>query len=140
VLKEKEFPMFIRYVRLNQALTTRFANAWSVFKSLSLMLVLSSSALMLSVTPAQAQTAAQPAAAQASAVTVQNQVNINTADAETLALALDGVGMAKAQDIIAHREQHGSFKTVDDLQNVRGIGKATLERNRERILVDVAED
>ncbi len=131
--------MFTRYIRTNQTLAKRFGNAWSGVKSLSLMLVLSSSALMMSVTPAQAQTT-QPTAAQQAAVTVQNQVNINTADAETLALALDGVGMAKAQDIIAHREQHGSFKTVDDLQNVRGIGKATLERNRERIVVEVAQE
>ncbi|TFH73831.1 ComEA family DNA-binding protein [Gammaproteobacteria bacterium LSUCC0112] len=65
-----------------------------------------------------------------------NRVNINSADAETLALALDGVGMSKARDIIAYREENGEFKTVDDLQKVRGIGKATLERNRSRILLD----
>ena len=132
--------MFTRYIRINQGLTKRFGKAWTGIKSVSLMLALVSSGLMLSVTSAHAQTATPPAAAQSAAVTVQNQVNINTADAETLALALDGVGMAKAQDIIAHREQHGSFKTVDDLQNVRGIGKATLERNRERIVVDVAQE
>jgi competence protein ComEA len=73
-------------------------------------------------------------------IQVENQVDINTADAETLALALDGVGMAKAQDIIAYREQNGNFKSVDDLQNVRGIGKATLERNRSRILVAPSEE
>ncbi|MDP2091828.1 MAG: ComEA family DNA-binding protein [Pseudohongiella sp.] len=69
-------------------------------------------------------------------VVPDNRVNINTADAETLALALDGVGMAKARDIIVYREQNGEFKTVDDLQKVRGIGKATLERNRNRILLN----
>lgn len=73
-------------------------------------------------------------------IQVENQVDINKADAETLALALDGVGMAKAKDIVAYREQNGDFKTVDDLQNVRGIGKATLERNRSRILVVTAEE
>jgi len=51
-------------------------------------------------------------------------------------LALDGVGMAKARDIIVYREENGEFKTVDDLQKVRGIGKATLERNRNRILLN----
>lgn len=74
------------------------------------------------------------------AQTINNQVNINTADAETLALALDGVGMTKAQDIIAYREQNGDFKTADDLQKVSGIGKATLERNRSRILVTPADE
>lgn len=73
-------------------------------------------------------------------IQVENQVDINTADAETLALALDGVGMAKALDIIAYREQNGAFKSADDLQNVRGIGKATLERNRSRILITPVED
>jgi competence protein ComEA len=72
--------------------------------------------------------------------TINNQVDINTADAETLALALDGVGMAKAQDIIAYREQNGNFKTADDLQKVSGIGKATLERNRSRIRVTPADE
>lgn len=71
---------------------------------------------------------------------VENQVNINTADAAELALALDGVGMTRAEDIIAYREQHGDFESVDALAQVRGIGPATLERNRERIvLVDTQE-
>lgn len=66
-------------------------------------------------------------------IVVENQVNINTADAATLALALDGVGMTRAEDIIAYREQHGAFASVEDLGQVRGIGPATLERNRDRI-------
>jgi len=68
-------------------------------------------------------------------ISVEDQVNINTADAETLALALDGVGMTRAMDIIAYREQNGDFETVEQLQEVSGIGPATLERNRERILL-----
>lgn len=66
---------------------------------------------------------------------VENQVNINTADAETLAMALDGVGMTRAQDIVEWREQNGDFESVEQLQQVRGIGPATLERNRDRILL-----
>ena len=73
---------------------------------------------------------------QVAQLVIENQVNTNTADAETLALSLDGVGMTRALDIIAYREEHGSFKTVDELERVRGIGKATLERNRSRILLD----
>ncbi|MBU2099237.1 MAG: ComEA family DNA-binding protein [Gammaproteobacteria bacterium] len=88
---------------------------------------------------ANAQTQA-PATPSSEQLQIENQVDINTADAETLALALDGVGMAKAQDIIAYREQNGDFKTADDLQKVRGIGKATLERNRSRIIVVSSED
>lgn len=69
------------------------------------------------------------------AAVVEEQVNINTANADMLALALDGVGMTRALDIIAYREEHGHFKTADELERVRGIGKATLERNRHKILV-----
>jgi competence protein ComEA len=63
-------------------------------------------------------------------------VDINTADAQTLAQALDGVGAAKAQAIVDYRQVNGPFKTVDDLEKVRGIGKSTLEKNRSRMTVD----
>lgn len=73
-------------------------------------------------------------------ISVQERVNINTADAETLALALDGVGMTRAMDIIAYREENGAFETVEELQEVSGIGPATLERNRSRILLSDQTD
>jgi competence protein ComEA len=62
-------------------------------------------------------------------------VNINTADAATIAKALDGIGLSKATAIVAYREEHGPFKNVDDLTQVKGIGKATLERNHDAILL-----
>jgi competence protein ComEA len=63
-------------------------------------------------------------------------VNVNTADAKTLAKELEGVGLARAKAIIAHREKHGPFKTADDLKKVSGVGSATVERNRANIMVD----
>jgi competence protein ComEA len=48
-------------------------------------------------------------------------VDINTADATGLE-TLDGIGPALAQRIIAYRTTHGGFRTVNDLQNVTGIG------------------
>ncbi|GLQ46886.1 hypothetical protein GCM10007862_19370 [Dyella lipolytica] len=62
-------------------------------------------------------------------------VNINTADAATIANALDGVGLSKAKAIVAFREEHGPFKNVDDLTQVKGIGPATLQRNHDAILL-----
>ncbi len=62
-------------------------------------------------------------------------VNVNTADAATLAKSLDGIGPAKAAAIVAWRDEHGPFKSVDDLSQVKGIGPATLERNRTAILL-----
>lgn len=60
-------------------------------------------------------------------------VNVNQADAATLASAIVGIGPAKAAAIVAYREEHGPFKTVDDLLLVKGIGEATLEKNRDRL-------
>lgn len=57
-------------------------------------------------------------------------VNINTADAATLASAMKGIGMAKAEAIVAYRTEHGPFKQVEDLLKVKGIGEKTLESNR----------
>lgn len=62
-------------------------------------------------------------------------VNINTASAATLADALQGVGLSKAQGIVSYRDQHGPFKSPEDLVNVKGIGKATLDKNLQRIQV-----
>jgi competence protein ComEA len=62
-------------------------------------------------------------------------VNINTADAATLAKSLDGIGDSKAQAIVAWRDAHGPFKSVDDLSQVKGFGPKTLERNRTAILL-----
>ncbi|HEX5304573.1 MAG TPA: ComEA family DNA-binding protein [Dyella sp.] len=60
-------------------------------------------------------------------------VNINKADAATIASSLDGVGEAKAKAIVAWREAHGPFKTLDDLAQVKGMGPATLKRNSDAI-------
>lgn len=60
-------------------------------------------------------------------------VNINTADAQTLADSLDGIGLAKAQAIVAQREANGPYKTVDELAQVKGISSALIERNRDAL-------
>jgi competence protein ComEA len=60
-------------------------------------------------------------------------VNVNKADARTIANSLDGVGLAKAQAIVAYRKAHGPFKSVDDVGNVKGVGDKTLARNRDAI-------
>ena len=62
-------------------------------------------------------------------------VDINTADAETLARELNGVGAARAQAIIDHRQQNGEFRKPEELLNVTGIGPAILEQNRDNIVI-----
>ena len=61
-------------------------------------------------------------------------VNLNTATADELD-TLPGVGPATAAAIIAHREQHGPFASVDDLGDVRGIGPTKLEALRGLVTV-----
>jgi len=77
--------------------------------------------------------AAEQSAADAGEVA---QIDINTADAAAIAAALDGVGLVKAQEIVAYREMFGAFKTVDELMEVKGIGPGTLARNRDRITLE----
>lgn len=62
-------------------------------------------------------------------------VNINQADAATIAKSLDGIGQSRAQAIVDWRTAHGPFKKADDLHHVKGIGKTTIERNRDAILL-----
>ena len=63
------------------------------------------------------------------------KVNINTADARTIDRVLVGVGPSKAEAIVAYRKEHGAFKSADQLASVKGIGLATIEKNRDRIVV-----
>jgi competence protein ComEA len=62
-------------------------------------------------------------------------VNINTADAKTISEALAGIGMKKAEAIVAYRIKNGSFKTIDDLKRVSGIGVKTFTVNKADILL-----
>jgi len=61
-------------------------------------------------------------------------VDINKASAEEIA-ELDNIGPKKAKEIVEYREKNGAFKSLDDLQGVKGIGKATIEKNRDRMIV-----
>lgn len=56
-------------------------------------------------------------------------VNINEATMPEL-IALPGIGPAMAGRILAYRKEHGRFRSVDELDRVRGIGPATLQRLR----------
>ncbi len=62
-------------------------------------------------------------------------VNVNAASAEEIAESLKGVGLSKAEAIVSYRNENGSFKHVDELVNVKGIGIRTVDINREYILL-----
>lgn len=91
---------------------------YSVFSALALALMMSFAA-MVSVPASAESTVSQPV-----------KVNINQADAQTLADALVGVGLQRAKAIVEYRKAYGPFSTLDELKDVKGIGKSTIERNK----------
>ena len=71
---------------------------------------------------------------EAAATAVRGKVNLNSATRDEL-ISIEGVGPAIADDIIAHRTEHGGFKSVDELENVYGLGHTMLSRIRDQVTV-----
>jgi competence protein ComEA len=68
-------------------------------------------------------------------VALAAQVNINTATVSELD-TLPGIGPAKAQAIVTYRTDHGPFTTIEEIQNVSGIGPSTYANLKDLIAVD----
>ena len=75
-----------------------------------------------------------PALTDGTPVASDGRVRINTADATALE-GLPGVGPVLAQRIVAHRDAHGPFVTVEDLLEVPGIGESKLAALRDSVIV-----
>ena len=109
--------------------------------ALSLMLALGAGLLAggSSVHAQEQKPAAMPAIAPVVKTAVKPdvaRVNINTADAQTLAATLKGVGETRAMEIVRYREAYGPFASAEELTEVKGIGKSTLDMNRELITLE----
>jgi competence protein ComEA len=63
------------------------------------------------------------------------RIDVNTADAQTLE-ALPGIGSVTARQIVAYRTAHGPFQSVDQLDDVPGIGAATIDALRDLVTVE----
>ena len=87
-------------------------------------------ALALGVGTAAAQ-ASRPNAPAASA---EAPVNLNTATLAQLE-TLPGVGPAMAQRIVEYRQEHGGFKKIEELMNVRGIGETSFLKLKALVVV-----
>jgi len=64
--------------------------------------------------------------------TNNEKVSINKASKEDL-MTLKGIGETKALAIINYRKEHGNFKSISELQNVKGIGKSIFEKIKDNI-------
>ena len=65
-----------------------------------------------------------------------DKLDINRASAAEIAATMNGIGLAKAEAIVAYRTENGPFKSIDQLAEVKGVGLKTVEKNRE--LIEVA--
>ena len=70
----------------------------------------------------------------ATAKVVPATVNLNTATAAQIA-TLPGIGDKAAQRIIEYREKNGSFKKIEELMNVKGIGEKSFLKLKPLITV-----
>ncbi|MCC2636503.1 MAG: competence protein ComEA [Moraxellaceae bacterium] len=99
-----------------------------MIRFLALLLVLYLPQVQALDAPRPVAKASRPVAA-----SVGGRVNVNTANLTALT-ALKGVGEKKAQAIIAYRREHGPFNSLEQFEEVPGIGPALIENNRGRII------
>ncbi len=67
-------------------------------------------------------------------IKIDDKISLNTATKEEL-MTLNGIGEAKAEDIIKYREENGKFKTIEEIKKVSGIGDKAFEKIKDNITV-----
>lgn len=61
------------------------------------------------------------------------KIDLNKADLSGLTGSFKGIGKKRAEAIIAYRDSHQGFKSVEELAEVRGLGQHFMETNREQL-------
>jgi competence protein ComEA len=103
-------------------------------------LVLASALLLLGSLPVAAQRPQDARPAQGSqratkpAPAATEVVNLNTATATQLA-SLPGIGSKTAALIVQYRQKNGSFKKIEEIMNVRGVGEKSFLKIKSRLTV-----
>ena len=106
------------------------------FYSLVFALLTSASVATIAAPLAKPEAGNAPLVLEVSPKAQSGKVDLNEADAPTLQRELSGIGEAKAKAIVAYRESNGPFSSVDELLEVKGIGKAIVDKNREKLQVN----
>ncbi|WP_085710794.1 MULTISPECIES: helix-hairpin-helix domain-containing protein [unclassified Pseudomonas] len=106
------------------------------FYSLIFALLTSASIAAIAAPVAPSDAHKPPLVMDSSATSAVQKVDLNEADAATLQKELSGIGESKAKAIVTYRETNGPFASVDELLEVKGIGKAILDRNRDKLEVN----
>lgn len=106
------------------------------FYSLVFALLTSASIAAFAAPLAKPEAGSVPITVEVTSQAQPAKVDLNQADASTLQRELAGIGEAKAKAIVAYRETNGPFASVDELLEVKGIGKAILDKNREKLQVN----
>jgi len=106
------------------------------FHSLILVFLTCLSLTAIAAPAAKPEVVAAPQVVEQPVTTQSAKVDLNGADAATLQRELSGIGKGKAEAIVAYRESNGPFSSVEELLEVKGIGKAILDRNRDKLEVN----
>ncbi|KOY00105.1 ComEA family DNA-binding protein [Pseudomonas nunensis] len=106
------------------------------FSSLVFALLTSASIAAIAAPASKPEAVNAPLVMDVTAKAQGEKIDLNGADAPTLQRELAGVGEAKAKAIVAYRDTNGPFASVDELLEVKGIGKAILDRNRDKLEVN----
>ncbi|MFJ2684505.1 ComEA family DNA-binding protein [Pseudomonas sp. NPDC087342] len=106
------------------------------FSSLVFALLTSASIAAIAAPATKPEAVNAPLVMDVTAKAQGEKIDLNGADAPTLQRELAGVGEAKAKAIVAYRDSNGPFASVDELLEVKGIGKAILDRNRDKLEVN----
>ena len=98
-------------------------------KAKYLALCLSLSVIIPSVHAVSSQNASPPK----QAAVVKNKIDLNKADLSTLTGSFKGIGKKRAEAIVAYRESHHGFKSIEELASVKGFGQHFIDVNREKL-------
>ncbi len=65
--------------------------------------------------------------------TIHKKINLNTASATELMNSFKGIGKKRAENIVNYRNEHGKYKDIADLANVKGIGENFVKKNADAL-------